>query len=98
MKTVIVRYTVKPDSSEENQALIRKVFEELSEATPDGLKYMSMVSKDGLNFTHIAMMEDPSVNPLSQTQAFKAFTERIKDRCQVPPEAVDVDVVGTFEF
>ena len=98
MKTVIVKYTVKPGRSEENQALIKKVFDELTQGTPKGLKYMSMVSEDGLNFTHIAIPEDADENPLSRTPAFKAFTEHIKERCQVPPQAVEVDVIGRYEF
>jgi len=98
MKTVIVRYTVKPDKSEENQGLIKKVFEQLAHENPNGLKYMSTVSEDGLNFTHIAMLENADDNPLGRTEAFKVFTAEIKERCQVPPQAINVEVVGSYGF
>lgn len=37
MKRVLVRYKVKADRAAENEAFIKKVFDELMQNTPDGL-------------------------------------------------------------
>ena len=38
MKTVMVRYKTKPERSDENADYIRAVFDELSDANPEGLR------------------------------------------------------------
>lgn len=97
MKRVIVRYKVKPGRGDENQTLIENVFEELRAGSPEGLRYASFRSADGLSFTHIASIEtDDGSNPLGATAAFKAFQAEIKDRCDEPPEATEVEVVGAY--
>jgi len=99
MKQVIVRYRVKPGRGGENEGLIKKVFEELHGDTPNGLRYASFRSADGLSFTHIASIEtDDGSNPLGATSAFKAFQAQIKDRCDEPPQATEVSTVGTYGF
>lgn len=97
MKRVIVRYQVKPDRADENVAFVRKVFEELVESSPDGLRYMTFRADDGVSFTHVASIEtEDGTNPLAATQAFKSFQAEIKDRCEVPPQATTVDLVGSY--
>jgi len=99
MKKVMVRYRVKPDKSEENINLIKKVFEELKSKLPKGLKYASFVLPDGVSFVHIASVEtNDETNPLSMTEAFKTFQKEIKERCEVPPEAVELDEIGSYSF
>ena len=39
MKSVVVQYKTKSDRGDENQRLVKKVFEELSERDPGGLRY-----------------------------------------------------------
>lgn len=99
MKQVIVRYRVKPGRGDENEELIKRVFEELSGGEPAGLRYASFRSTDGLSFTHIASIEtDDGSNPLGATAAFKAFQAEIKDRCDEPPQATEVNAVGAYRF
>ncbi len=97
MRRVIVRYRVKADRADENAAYVRKVFEELVESTPDGLRYATFRADDGVSFTHIASIatEDDS-NPLAAAEALKAFQAEIKERCEVPPEATAVELVGSY--
>lgn len=97
MKRVIVRYKVKPDRGDENVAYVTKVFEELVESTPDGLRYLTFRADDGVSFTHIASIEtEDGGNPLSATKAFKEFQAELKDRCEVPPQATTVELVGSY--
>ncbi len=99
MKRVLVRYKVKPDKAEENESYIRKVFEELRQTAPEGLKYASFKLDDGLSFVHIASIEtDDGNNPLGQSVAFQKFQEGIQDRCQEPPVAVDLNDIGNYRL
>lgn len=99
MKQVIVQYRVKPGRGDENEGLIRKVFEELHHGSPEGLRYASFRSTDGLSFTHVASIEtDDGSNPLGATSAFKAFQAEIKERCDEPPQATEVTTVGAYGF
>ena len=99
MKRVLVRYTVKADRSEENENYIRKVFDDLLETRPGGLRYASFKLEDGVSFVHLASIEtDDGSNPLSQSAAFKAFQERIKERCEKPPVAVDLHEIGSYNL
>ena len=43
MRQVMVRYRVKPDRVEENEALVRAVYEELALREPEGLRYVRRV-------------------------------------------------------
>ena len=99
MKTTMVRYKVKPDRIEDNKAYIERVFEELSRTRLAGLQYASFQLEDGVSFVHIATMEKSAgENPLTGTPAFQAFIADIKDRCDEPPVAVDLESVGSYRF
>jgi len=99
MERVMVRYKVKADKVSENEALIKKVFEELQRTTPAGFRYASFKLEDGISFIHVASIETANgENPLPKMAAFKAFTERIKERCDEPPVAVDVTAVGSYRL
>lgn len=97
MKRVIVRYKVKADRGGENVAFVKKVFDELEANGPQGLRYATFQAEDGVSFTHVASIEtDDGTNPLSGTSAFKAFQAELKDRCDEPPNATTVELVGNY--
>ena len=99
MKRVLVRYKVKADRAAENEAYIKKVFAELKETGPQGLRYASFKLDDGLSFVHIASIEtEDGSNPLAASPAFKAFQAEIRDRCEEPPVAVDLNKIGSYNF
>ena len=99
MKRVLVRYRVKADRAAENEAYIKKVFEELIETLPDGLRYASFKLDDGVSFVHLASIEtEDGSNPLGESAAFKAFQAEIGDRCEEPPAAVDLNEIGSYRF
>ena len=99
MKRVLVRYKVKADKAAENEEFIKKVFEGLKEVSPAGLRYASFKQDDGLSFVHIASIEtEDGSNPLTESSAFKAFQENIKDRCDEPPVAVSINEIGAYNF
>ena len=97
MRRVIVRYRVKPERADENEELIRAVYEELFETKPEGLRYATLRLDDGVSFVHLSESES-EVSPLTEVPAFKAFQKEIADRCEVQPVVTNVDVVGSFGF
>ncbi len=99
MKTTVVRYKVKSDRGDENQAYIKDVFKELDDNKPHGLRYVSFRLDDGVSFVHIAVVEtEDGSNPLPQTESFRKFVADIKDRCDEPPVATDADIVGSYRL
>lgn len=99
MPTTIVRYKVKADRAEENRNFIRKVFAELDEQKPAGLRYVSFNLDDGVSFVHIAIVETADgKNPLPETAAFKQFVADIRDRCEEPPIAMAANMIGAYQI
>jgi hypothetical protein len=99
MKRILVRYKVKADKAGENENYIRKVFEELKQTGPEGLRYASFKQDDGVSFVHIASIESAGGNnPLAEPPAFRAFQAEIGERCEEPPAAIDLNEIGSHRF
>ena len=99
MRRVVVRYKVKPDRIDEHQGLIERVFAGLEETQPEGLRYASLRLEDGLSFVHVAFVETrDGSNPLSAQPEFTEFTRDLEARCDEPPVATDVSVVGAYRL
>jgi len=96
-KTVVVRYTTRPDAADENQRLVERVFAQLAAEEPDGLRYASFRLADGVTFVHVAVVEGEH-NPLGQLAAFADFQRDIKDRCVEPPVASEATLIGSYRF
>jgi hypothetical protein len=78
MKRVMVRYKVKADRAAENENYISKVFEQLKNDRPSGLRYASFKLNDGVSFVHIVSIDAPDgSNPLGELSAFKVFIRRM---------------------
>jgi hypothetical protein len=99
MSVAVVRYRSKPDRSDENQALVEKVFGELHANRPDGLRYATFRLADGVSFVHVASIDTvDGANPLTQTPAFAEFLREIAARCEEGPVASEATVVGSYQF
>jgi hypothetical protein len=97
MRRVMVSYKVKSERVAEHETLIRAVFGELESVAPKGIRYAAFKHEDGVSFTHLALIT-AEANPLDALTAFKAFTERIRERCDVPPTVVNLGEVGAYGF
>lgn len=95
MRTTIVRYKVKPDRVAEHEGLIRAVYAELATTRPPDLRYAAFKQADGVSFVHISFTSAPG-NPLEQISAFRAFTANIRERCDEPPVAAQLEEVGNY--
>jgi len=97
MRHVMVRYKVKLDRAEENEALVRAVYEELHGTEPAGLRYATFRLDDGVSFVHVAATDDGQ-SPLSQVAAFGRFQADIADRCDEPPVVTELHELGSFNL
>jgi hypothetical protein len=99
MSKVMVRYKVKPELAQENERLVRAVYEELERTAPAGLRYATFQLDDGVSFVHIASTEtEDGVNPLGEVKAFQEFQRDVRDRCAEPPVLAELREVGSFRF
>jgi len=98
MKVTVVRYKTRDGSGDENERLIKCVFDELQKKTPDGLRYVALRLDDG-TFVHVAAVEEPATeNPLRQIEAFRAFQTGSAERCVEPPRAAVARIVGSYRI
>ena len=99
MGEVVVRSRVTPERVEENARLIGRVYEELAESAPSGLRYATFRLEDGVSFVHIASIDTPDgSNPLRGITAFGEFGRDIAERCDELPVAQDSKLVGSYGF
>ena len=99
MRQIMVRYSVKPERADENEQLIRDVYEELARTGPAGIRYATFRLADGVSFVHLASVEtDDGTNPLSQVAAFARFQEQIGDRCEGQPVVSDLHAIGSYRM
>jgi hypothetical protein len=95
MRQVMVRYKVKPDRVDENEQLVRAVYEELAGSAPAGLRYATFRLDDGVSFVHIATVEGEH-NALAEVEAFARFQADVRDRCEEPPVVTELHEVGSY--
>jgi hypothetical protein len=94
----MVRYKVKPDRVEENEALVRAVYDELARVAPEGLRYATFRLEDGVSFVHLAIQTEDGQTPLAKLDAFQRFQENVRDRCDEPPAVTDLHTIGSYRL
>jgi hypothetical protein len=98
MKRSVVRYKTKPESGQENERLIQKVFEELRAKSPEGVRYLALKLADG-TFVHFSAFETADgLSPIPRLEAFQSFQSGIKERCIEPPQSNDAVIVGNYRM
>jgi hypothetical protein len=94
MKHLLVRYKTKPDSTAENRRLIETVFEALKARSPKDFNYKVVELEDG-SFVHFKSSREGGFE-LHDLPAFQAFRGDIAERCDEPPKASGVRIVGEY--
>ncbi len=97
MKRTLIRYKTKPETADQNAALIADVFRQLKAEKPAGIRYLSLRLDDN-SFVHFVETEADAVNALPGLAAFKAFQSGIRERCAEPPVARGVTIVGNYRM
>jgi hypothetical protein len=96
MGSSMVRYKVRPDRADENEALVRAVYEELARKRPVGLHYATFRLADGVSFMHVVIETDQPGRILNEVAAFTTFVTDIASRCDEPPVATEITLVGSY--
>lgn len=96
MASTMVRYRVKPERAEENVALVHAVYAELARKQPEGLHYATFRLPDGVSFLHLVVETDEPGRILGTVDAFGAFQADIEGRCDEPPDATPISLVGSY--
>jgi hypothetical protein len=95
----LIRYKTKPESADENQRLVEKVYEELTARDPGGVHYATLRLADGVTFMHLFTTDsDEAANTLRGIAAFAEFLRDLPQRCAEQPVAQDVTIVGSYRM
>jgi len=98
MGSAMVRYKVLTGRADENEALVRAVYEQLGRERPEGLHYATFRLPDGVSFMHIVFETDDPGSILGKVEAFDTFSTNIEDRCEEPPVATGLTLIGSYGF
>ncbi|MCW2844866.1 MAG: hypothetical protein JWN22_2782 [Nocardioides sp.] len=93
--TRVIRYVTRPECAEENTRLVAAVFADLDALKPEGLQYKSFRLEDGLTFVHVVTMTGQG-NPLLASEAFRAFSSTVADRCTEGPLVLEATTLGDY--
>ena len=96
MGSTMVRYKVRPEQADENVALVEAVYAELARERPDGLRYATFRLPDGVSFLHVVIETDQPGRILGGLASFRAFQQDIEGRCEEPPVATEIALVGSY--
>src|SRR4249919_3188858 len=96
MGSSMVRYKVLPDRADENETLVKAVYEQLVRERPAGLHYATFKLPDGVSFMHVVFETDQPGRILKEVAAFNAFTAEIEGRCEEPPVATELTLIGSY--
>ena len=96
MDRVLVTYKVKTDRVEENEELIKAVYAELRQINDLDIHYATFKLNDGQTFVHLASFASMDKQPiLTESKAFKAFQENLKESCEAPPDPQNIFPSGS---
>ena len=98
MGSSMIRYKVRPDRADENEGLVKAVYEQLRLEGPEGLHYATFKLPDGVSFMHVVFETDQPGRILNDVAAFKAFVADIESRCEEPPVATELSVVRSYRM
>ena len=96
MSHTIVSYTVKPGREDENTALVRAVFDQLSQEQPTGFRYAVFRATDSGEFIHLYTDDGAASGALQQLPAFQAFVADAADRHEHPAVFTQFELVGAY--
>jgi quinol monooxygenase YgiN len=99
MVKVLVMYKVKPDRVQENEELVKAVYEELRQNNDPDIHYATFKLDDGQTFANIASFASPEKQAeLTESKSFQAFRENLPDRCEVPPNPQKLNEIDSYNF
>lgn len=97
MKIVKVTYTTKAEFSEQNQANIKLVIDDLQMLNHQGINYSACLSSDNKTFIHTAFFKsDEDQKLLNELPSFQNFQTQLKaSGIESPPKQELLTLVGS---
>jgi quinol monooxygenase YgiN len=96
MSHTIVSYMVKSGREQENAALVRGVFEELTRTQPAGFRYAVFQRVDSGEFLHLYADEGAAAGALQQLPSFQSFAAGAADRHQQAATFKEFELIGSY--
>jgi hypothetical protein len=94
----LIRYKVKPDRADENEALIKAVFDQRARERPAGLRYATFKGSDGQSFVHFVVTDTADSSALTSLETFKAFSSGVRARCEEMPVRLELSKIGSYRL
>lgn len=98
MKRTLIRYETKVERAEENERLIKSVFQELHATSPEGVRYLALKLADNTFVHFVGVDSEDRGNPIPRLEAFRSFQNGIEDRCVDPPRSSVAVVIGNYKM
>src|SRR5437763_15206865 len=95
MLHTMVTYTVKLGREDENAALVRAVFEELAQESPEGFRYAVFQLPETRQFVHL-YTDEGSATGLQELSSFQAFVAEAKERHEQPAAFSQPELIGDY--
>ncbi len=89
----------KSDRVQENEELVKAVYDELRQNNDPDIHYATFKLGDGQTFAHIASFASAEKQAeLTNSKSFTAFRENPPDRCEVPPNPQKLNEIDSYNF
>jgi hypothetical protein len=96
MSYTLVTYTVKPGREDENAALVRAVFDELTQTQPAGFRYAVFQLPEARQFVHLYTNEGAPAGALQALPSFQAFVSGAQERHEQPASFAEPELIGDY--
>ena len=98
MGSSMIRYKVRPDRADENESLVKAVYEQLNRERPDSLRYATFKLPDGVSFMHLVFETDRGRADPERDGRLYGLRHRIASRCDEPPVVTELSLVGSYGY
>jgi hypothetical protein len=98
MDTMMLQATVKPECVDDVEAAVKTMFAAIDDAAPEGVRYASLRSSDGVSFVALLALDDGIENPLAAIPEFRAFQQGLGEWLAAPPVPDQMTVVGSYRL
>jgi hypothetical protein len=95
MVYAMIRYTVRPECRDDNEAKVRAVFEELRRVAPADMRYLVFATNAG-EFIHVAASASGDSASLTRLPAFQAFLEGHPQRRSSEVSRTECTLIGEY--
>jgi hypothetical protein len=94
----MARFKVKPERATEFEEAAKRLFADIQEKLPDGMRYTLGRLSDGVTYVGLLELDDGIENPLPGLPEGKKFLESLPTWAAEPPARDQLTVIGSYRF